>query len=114
VIYKLPAPCVLIETIIDMVVICCVSDAVGARTEGSCDSVLRPVGSLICNEHSLYRSRRLLQLSHHPEVLSTLSHIEERYVMVIVLGFVKPLRGVGQTILTLVSLLSNYCAIFLQ
>lgn len=113
-VYKLPASCVLIETIIDMVVICRISDAVGARTEGSCDRVLRPMGSLISNEHPLYRSRRLLQLSHHCKVFSTLSHIEERYVMVIVLGFLNSLWGIGQTILTLVTILSNYGAIFLQ
>jgi hypothetical protein len=47
-------------------------------------------------------------------VFSTLSHIEERYVMVIVLGFLNSLWGIGQTILTLVTILSNYGAIFLQ
>jgi len=114
VVYKLPASCVLIETIIDMVVICRISDAVGAWTKGSCDRVLRPMGSLIGNEHPLYRSSRLLQLSHHCKVLSTLSHIEERHMMVIVLGLLNSFWGIGQTILTLVTFLSYYGAIFLQ
>lgn len=113
-IYKLPASIVLIETIIDMVAICRVGDTVGAGAKGSCDGVLRPVGPLISHKHSLYRSRRLLQFSHHSEVFSTLSHIEERYVMIIVLGFARPLRGIGQTILTMETFLSNYCAILLQ
>lgn len=53
-VYKLPASCVLIETIIDMVVISRITDAVGAGTEGSSDHMLRPMGPLIGYEHPLY------------------------------------------------------------
>lgn len=98
-----------------MVVIGRVCDAVRARAQRAGNCALWPV-MLVGNKHPLYWSRWPLQILHHSEVLSTLSHIEVWEVLMMgnVVLLIDLLGRRWLAILTLIALFSNYSCVLLQ